>query len=111
MFAREFAVDIPLLALIKVAELQQAIDEKAQARLRRPPTSHGVRAVEQPQHFQIGHRVADRSRRKRQPAALGQRPRPHRLARRQVRFHDLAEDLARAGVERSERARWGGVGH
>ncbi len=86
----------------EVADLHQRVDEEAQAELGRQPAGRGVRRIDQPELLQVLHDVADRGRRQRHGEQPGEVARAHRLAGRQVAVDDLAENLARALVERDE---------
>ena len=63
--AAHLAVDLLALFLGEAAQLQQPVDEQAQAALGRQPAGRGVGRVEQPGLLQIRHDVADGGRRQR----------------------------------------------
>ena len=81
------------------AEMQQAIDEQAQALVGGQPAGGGVRGEQQAGVGQVGHHVADGRRRQvhRQPAR--QRAAADRLAGLDVLLDDLAQNRGGAGIE------------
>jgi hypothetical protein len=99
-------LDGAALGLAHVADLQQAVDEQAQARVGRQAAGAGVGGAQQAGLRQVLHGVADRGRRQGQ-AALGQGARSHRLAGVQIALDDAPEDLARPAVELGKRGAGG----
>ena len=86
----------------EVADLHQRIDEEAQAELGRQPAGRGMRRIDQAELLEVRHHVADRGGRQRHREDARQIARADRLAGRQVALDDLAENLARALVERRQ---------
>ena len=89
----------------QVAKLEQPVHEQAQPRLGRQPPGRGVRRVEQPRLFEIGHHVADRRRRQVLAQQPRQRARADRLAGLHIAVDDQAKNLAAALVQLGERRR------
>ncbi len=102
------AVDPRPFLPAEIAELQQRVDEEAQALLGRKPPGAGVGRVDKPELLEVLHHVADGGGRQRDRQHARQMPRAHRLAGRQVRFHDAPENFARTSVQIRERAEFGG---
>ena len=96
-------LDLPALLGREVADLQQRVDEEAQAELGRQPAGRGVRRVDQAELLEVGHDVADRGRRQRHRQDAADVARADRLAGVEIGLDDPAEDLARAPVERLQR--------
>jgi hypothetical protein len=88
----------------QVADLQKGVDEEAQAHLRGQAAGAGVGRVDQAGVLQVGHDVPDGGRRQRHRQNPRDIARSHRLARDEVGFDDLPEDLARALVQLRGRA-------
>ena len=80
-------------------QLDQAVDEQAQAARRRYPARRRVRRGDQPGVFQIGHDVADRGRADIQAGGARQRARPDRLAVDQVLGNQRAQQTSCASIE------------
>jgi hypothetical protein len=97
--AGALGLDRPTLLVRQAADLEQPVDVEAQARLGGQPAGRGVGRVEEAQLLQVRHHVADGRRGELVLQAPRDRARAHRLAGGDVGVDDLAEDLARAGVE------------
>ncbi len=96
-------LDIVPLVLGEVAEFQQTVHEQAQPGLGRQTPGRGVRRIEQPRLFEIGHHVADRRRRQVLPEQPRQRARADRLAGLHESVDDQAKNLAAAIVQLGKR--------
>jgi hypothetical protein len=81
----------------RIADLEQRVDEEAQARLGRQPPGAGVRRVDQPREFEVRHDVAHARRRQRHRQDSGDVARPDRLAGGKV----VLDDLPKISRERS----------
>ena len=87
--------------LTKRAKFQQPIHEKPKPAFCGQPPGRGMRRVKQARIFQIGHGIADGGggQAQRQPARQGARP--HGLPRRDIGFHQFAQDLRRTAIQPS----------
>ncbi len=103
--AGDLALDADAFLGRQFADLQQRIDEEAQAGLGRQAPRAGVRRIDEAEFFQILHHVSDRGRGERHRQDARQMPRTDWLARVEVGFDDRSEDFARAGIERAQRSR------
>ena len=56
------AFDAAALVFGEATDFEQTVDKQPQPRFSRQPTGRGVRRIEQPRFFEIGHDVADRRR-------------------------------------------------
>ena len=94
------------LALVdgEIADLEERVDEEAQADLRRQAPGAGMGRVDQPGMLQIRHDVAHGGGRQGHRQDAGDVARPDRLAGRQIALDDAPEDLARALVQLREGA-------
>ena len=101
------------LVLGEFAEMQQPVDEQAQAEIGRQPAGRGMRREQQAGLGQVRHDVADGRRRQvhRQPARQGAAA--DRLAGFDVLLDDLAQHGGRTGIEarRQRDARGEGLIH
>src|SRR5262249_25405665 len=77
----------------------QRIDEESQAEFGGQAAGGGVRCVDQTELLEVGHDVANRSRRQRRGDQARQVARADRLPGGQIALDDLPENLARALVE------------
>ncbi len=93
------ALDLGPLLLAHIADLEQPVDEQAQARLRRQAAGARMRRVDEAERLQIRHDVAHRGRRQRHRQRAAQIARADRLAGGEIGLDDALEDLARALVE------------
>ena len=94
------------LALVdgEIADLEERVDEEAQADLRRQAPGAGMGRVDQPGMLQVRHDVAHGGGRQRHRQDAGDVARADRLAGRQIALDDAPEDLARALVQLREGA-------
>ena len=74
----------------------QAVDEKAQALVRRHPPGGGMRARHQPPRFEFRHDVAHRRRAHRHVRSRSERPRRHRRTVGHIVLDQHLEELLRA---------------
>ena len=103
------AVDARALLAPQIAELEQRVDEQPQALLGRQAPGARVRGVDETELLEVLHHVAHRGRRQRHRQHARQVPGADGLAGGEIGVDDVAEDLARAGVERRQCARFGGT--
>ena len=99
------AIDARALLASQIPELEQRVDEQPQALLGRHAPGAGVRGVDEPELLEVLHHVANRGRRQRHRQQARQMPGADRFAGGEIRVDDVAEDLARTGVKRRQRAR------
>jgi hypothetical protein len=85
-----------------VVDFEQPVDEEAQPHLCRHPPGRDMRAVQQPQEFEVLHHVADGRGRDLLAHAAGQRARADRIAGVEIALDHAAKHLARAIVEFGE---------
>jgi len=78
----------------ELSDLEQAVDEKAQAALCGHATGARMGRVEKAQRFEVRHHVAYRSGRQGDRKPLAQRARANRLARREKRLDEVAKYFA-----------------
>ncbi len=102
-------VDARALLAPQIPELQKRVDEQPEALLGRQTSGAGVRRVNEPKLFQVLHHVANRRRRQRHRQHARQMAGADGFAGGQIGVDDIAENLARAGVERRQHARLGGT--
>ena len=81
----------------EVADLEQPVDEQAQAELRRQPPRRGVRRGDEAELLQVRHHVADRGRRQRHRQHARQIARPDGLARLEVASRRSAGEWCGSG--------------
>ena len=79
---------------MRVEPLEQAVRVVAVALLGRDPPGRGVRMRQQAACLELGQLGADRGRRDVEARPVHERPRPDRLAGRDERLDDAAQDLA-----------------
>ena len=91
------------LLLVDVADLEQRVDEEAQADLGRQPAGGRVRGEDQPAFLERLHDVADRGRRQRRRQQPRQVARAQRLAGGEIALDDATEDVERALIEAAQR--------
>src|SRR5205823_13071205 len=88
--------------LAEVADLQQRVDDEAQAEFGRQSPGRRVRRINETELLQVRHHVAHGGGRERRRDQAGDIARAYRFAGSKVAFDDLPEDVARALVELSE---------
>ena len=98
----DLRLDARALLRPDVADLQQRIDEEAQAELGRQPPRADMGRVDEAELLQILHDVAHRGGRERHRQDPRNMARADRLARGEKAVDDLPENLARALVELGE---------
>ena len=82
------------LVLVHIADLQQRIDEEAQADLGRQAPGAGVRRIDEAEFLEILHDIAYGGRRQRHRQESRQLARTDRIAKSEITVDDLPEDLA-----------------
>ena len=91
---RQRGIDPLAVGFGKTTGLQEPVDEKAQACLRRHAPGRHMRTVQKAQKFQVLHHVAHCRGRDAFGHRARQRARAHRLSGRKIAFHDAAEYFA-----------------
>ena len=76
----DLRLDLPALVGRQVADLEERVDEEAEAEFGRQPPGRGVRRVDQAELLEVGHDVADRGRRQRHRQDAADVARADRLA-------------------------------
>jgi hypothetical protein len=94
----ELLADGIALVVAEFAELKQAVHEEAQAAFGRKPSGGGVGGEEEAGFGEVGHDIADGSRRERDRETAGKGAAADGLAGADILFDDLAEDGGGARV-------------
>src|SRR5262249_48567210 len=99
------AFDLAAFLVADVADLEQPVDEEAQARMGRQSPRARVRRVDEAETFKVRHDVAYRGWRQRHRQRPAQVARADRLAGGKVSLDDPLEDLARTLVQLAQSGR------